>query len=646
MKLNSSSNQPLELFLVVLLVHVLMASISGSSQPRHQPEETNYVLLSGWDPEELYGAGELCPTWFTPHFENGHIWCTCNGSIVQDGSAIRCPKMDRVCLDCEDQNLHQLNKDDLNVSIQTGFCMTHNFSTQQTLLALCPYYQVQPHINLSNSDFFVKMPSNLSDLNGFTCNFWHREGDLCHRCISSNDSPRGPTIFGRSGKCLIITKPVLHWLYFLMLELLPPTIFFFVVLLCKVRATTGPLNAFIFFCQMWSAIISLQLRTFVSLYDLKGGKDWYNRSIAESIQIVVIETIGTFYTFWYNQYVWTVQFPLLANISAIQVVALQYLSALYPLLLILFSCTMIRLHYSGCKILICLWRPFQCLQNRLGVNFDPISSIVHTFSTFLLLAYTKVLVVSFSLIAPSRIYNQTGELPYRIMSYDASIHFLSRQHLPYFALALCMLTFCGVPLLVLLLYPVQWFQKFLNKTTPPSLRLILYKFADSYMGCYKDRTSSKGGECRYFASLYFLFRIVYLSCLFFTKYSYVWLVLVMVPMIISSLFAILQPYREKWLNVVDAVAFSLGAFMPLLYAYNIYIAKISLWIPNFCIVLLPLLYFAGYTTYKVIIKIRVCCVKCRTGVVAAANEDNEDEMLFRRVRDNPSECTPLIETSQ
>ena len=621
---SSSNNLALELY-ILLLMSLDVANVSGSPQARHQPEEaglTGHDLLSGWNLE--------CPTWFTPQQVNGDYLCTC--STEHTRGIIRCPDVSRIRL----QNIHQLGRDDLNVTMESGYCMTYNFSTQQTLLALCPYYKVQ-----QDSEPFVKMPSNLSELNGFTCDFSNREGDLCHRCASSNSSTRGPSIFAR-GKCSKIGKSALHWLYFLMVELLQPTIFFFLVLLCKLRATTGPLNAFIFFCQMWTIVISLHQGTFVSLFDLRDSSDL-------DLQSVTAEMVDSFYAIWYSQYiqVWTAQFSLLVNISAIQVVALQYLSALYPLLFILLSCTMIRLHYSGCKILICLWRPFQYLQYRLGVNFDPISSIVHTFSTFLLLAYTKVLVVSFSLIAPSRIYNQTDELSYKIMSYDASIHFLSRQHLPYFALALCMLTFCGVPLLVLLLYPVQWFQRFLNKTTPPSLRLILYKFADSYMGCYRDRTSSKGGECRYFASLYFLFRIVYLSCLFFTKYSYVWLALVMVPMIISSLFAILQPYREKWLNVVDAVAFSLGAFIPLLYAYNIYIAKISMWIPNVCIAL-PLLYFAGYMTYNVIIKIRVCCVKCRTGVVAAANEeneDNEDEMLFQREKSSSSECTPLIEAS-
>ncbi len=161
-----------------------------------------------------------------------------------------------------------------------------------------------------------------------------------------------------------------------------------------------------------------------------------------------------------------------------QVIALQYISALYPLFLILLSSIIIKLHYHGCKVLVYTWRPFQYCKSRLGVEWDPISSIIHTFATFILLVYTKIMVVSYYLLTPSRIYNESGELPYKIIPYDASIHFLSHQHMPYVVLALIMLTiFCGLPLLVLFLYPMACFQKLLNKTTPLSIREMLRVFS-------------------------------------------------------------------------------------------------------------------------------------------------------------------------
>ena len=258
-----------------------------------------------------------------------------------------------------------------------------------------------------------------------------------------------------------------------------------------------------------------------------------------------------------------------------------------------------------------MWRPFQYCKARLGLDWDPLSSTIHAFaSTYIVLIYTKILAVSFNLVAPTRVYNESGELPYKVMSYEASIHFLSGQHLPYFILALCMLTvFCGVPFLFLLLYPTTCFQKFLNKTASTYVKLALHMFTDSFMGCYRDKTS--GLECRYFAALYFLFRVVFLACIFFVQYSYMWLAAILVSLFISSLFAIVQPYKEKWLNVVDSSAFALSVTLMLLLAYKIHIAVIPFPLIG-CFFLLPLLYCVGYFLYKVTTKVwRWYCAKHR-----------------------------------
>ena len=98
----------------------------------------------------------VCPTWFTHEVENDNIWCVCNQNTVHGGSVIRCPKKDRICLTCEGQEV--LGRNDLNISILSAFCMTHNFITQQTLLARC-LYNNHP---LNPSNFFVTLPSNLS----------------------------------------------------------------------------------------------------------------------------------------------------------------------------------------------------------------------------------------------------------------------------------------------------------------------------------------------------------------------------------------------------------------------------------------------------------------------------------------------------
>ena len=432
-----------------------------------------------------------------------------------------------------------LGRDDLNVSLLSTYCMTHNFSTQQTLLAKCSYNNHQ----FNSSDFFVILPFNLSDLNGFMCDNFARQGDLCNSCVNNT----GPNILGRSGKCCPVDHSILNWFFFLSSEFVPPTVIFFLILCCKIRATTGPLNAFILFCQMFYTLLSLQSGAASYSFGLDAWKN--SKSAAEGIRNVAILAVGTFYTFWDNQYAWQDDFFILTSISTIQVTALQYLPALYPLLLVVLTYVVVRLHYNGCRVLVYMWRPFQYCKSRLGINWEPMTSVVHTFATFILFVYTKIIEVSFSLLVPSSVYNETGELPYKIVYYDASIHFLSHQHLPYIILALSMLTiFCGLPVLVLLLYPMACFQKLLSKTTCPHIRQMLRIFTEAYTGCYKVKTMPHQSlDCRYFASLYFLFRVVYLACLFFLGPSYVWLALIVPLLFMSSIFAILQPYKSQWL---------------------------------------------------------------------------------------------------
>ena len=82
--------------------------------------------------------------------------------------------------------------------------------------------------------------------------------------------------------------------------------------------------------------------------------------------------------------------------------------------------------------------------------------------------------------------------------------YLGRSHLPYaIAAILVVVLFVLTPGILLLLYPLRLFQRFLNLF--PIRWHILHTFVDSYQGCYKDGTEPGTRDCRGFASLLFLF---------------------------------------------------------------------------------------------------------------------------------------------
>ena len=97
---------------------------------------------------------------------------------------------------------------------------------------------------------------------------------------------------------------------------------------------------------------------------------------------------------------------------------------------------------------------FRLVIPPIGLPLNTMHSIIDAFATFLLLSYIKLLNTSFSLLIVTDIHSEHGSRLGHFLYYDATIKFMGPQHLPFAIL---------FPLLLLLLYPMQWFQKCLNK---------------------------------------------------------------------------------------------------------------------------------------------------------------------------------------
>ena len=75
------------------------------------------------------------------------------------------------------------------------------------------------------------------------------------------------------------------------------------------------------------------------------GNQW--GSTTGGASIVLFETINTFYTFWNSQLLWVAPLAVSCNLSVIQVKALDYLSALSPLFLIVFLWAIIKIYHGS-----------------------------------------------------------------------------------------------------------------------------------------------------------------------------------------------------------------------------------------------------------------------------------------------------------
>ena len=203
---------------------------------------------------------------------------------------------------------------------------------------------------------------------------------------------------------------------------------------------------------------------------------------------------------------------------------LEYIVAVYPLLLTLVIYVCIEMYDSGVRVVVCVWRPFHVCFTHFRRRWNPKGSVINTFATFLLLSYSKLLTVSYKLLDASTLYNNTGKtFGPAVLYYNTSIEYFSREHLPFVLPAICvLLVFVVFPLLLLLLYPVRSFQRCLGYCTKIRWQ-FLHIFADAFQGCYKNGTNSTC-DYRYFAGLYLLFRVVLLVGFIVQPKTFRWLI--------------------------------------------------------------------------------------------------------------------------
>ena len=192
------------------------------------------------------------------------------------------------------------------------------------------------------------------------------------------------------------------------------------------------------------------------------------------------------------------------------------------------------------------------------------SSLIEAFATFILLSYVKILNVTFNILTPTYLYNMNGTYGHPRVYNDPHTEYLSKQHLPYFVLAIVMsFVFNFLPFLLICFHPCACFQKFLNFWT--GLRHpALFIFMDAFQGSYRQKPS----YLRSFPAIYFMAQFTNLLILATFGIELYHATASLNFLVIIILIAIARPYKNKWHNVTTLTLFSsvfigyLGTFVP------------------------------------------------------------------------------------
>ena len=500
-----------------------------------------------------------------------------------------------VCADWPDEII-TCDEDSLNASIQIGYCMTYDNETEALRAGFCQ----QTLFRTDSFKFYYPLPAEVSDLNDRVCGPSNREGLLCGECQDGFAVPLLITI-----NCINCTSVSYGWIIFVIFTI---TILFTLIVVFAISVVSGPINSVIFFGQVTTAPF-LSLGLVMSVLGAQGTFTYSNR-----LSTLVVAAL---YKVW-NLSVFSTIIPpvcLTNHLRTLQAYALEYVIADYPLVIIVVLYVCIRLHAGGFKPVVYSWKPFLKCFFRFRRSVDPKTSVIDAFATFALLSYVKLLFSIGKILFPATLLNDQGQRITLIFGFNASIRYFHSKHLPFALVSITvLLTFIAVPPIVLIFYQASFFQKCLTRCRINSQ--ALRTFVEIFQGCYKDGTNGTR-DCRYFAGLYFILRITAVM-LYSSTVPRAIVGAVLLYWCSAVLFALVQPYKVRLYNVVDAAMFSLLGIIYTLILFIIitilYTGRSSnaLLIITDVLYTLPLLYFILFIVCRLLNRKTDCIRKLKS----------------------------------
>ena len=423
--------------------------------------------------------------------------------------------------------------------LKYGFCMTHK-KGQGTFIGRCQYFEIKGH-NVSNSPGFITLPDNVSELNEYMCGPLNRKGLICSECVD-NFGPSA-TFFGYS--CSNCSSAWYGIPFYLLLEFVPVTVFYLIILFFQIGFTSAPFTAF----ALYSQIAVYGVTIVFGPYSFETSPIVYYFSLAIS-----------FYGIWnldFFRYI-IPPFCLSSRLRIIHIVLLNYISAFYPLCLVGLTWVCIELHSRNFKLFIWIWSKLDKLCCTRRANGDNKSAVIDVFSTFLLLSYTKIVAVFIATIEPDDLVSMHGNSTQRVLYVDPSVEWLGTDNLPIVIISFFLfLVLILPPTLLLALYPNKKFRYLLLKCSfSGHTKAALNIFVEKFYSCYRDGLDG-GRDMRGLASLYFIIRIVvYLLSIGDQFLMYDALVIGGTAIFI----AVVRPYKKTYMNVIDTLLLAALAF--------------------------------------------------------------------------------------
>ena len=445
----------------------------------------------------------------------------------------------------------------------------------EQLVASCPL----GYCLINDSSPFIWIPQSMAGTIGdFLCNATHRMGVICGQCQPGY----APAINSDSSDCVPCSEHSfqVNWVYYILGVYVPLLVVFLVIIMFNVRLTTGPLNSFILFAQVISTTVSISQQGVAPLYAVYGkGASVFQSAYEIPYNFFNLNLFGNVLP----------PFCLHRSLDTLDVIALRYLEAFFPVCIIIVIVLLLRCQRC---IKVSAKLP-SCLQKyRVG------GYLVQAFAAFILLSYNRVCEITAYLLTPTEAFDDTLKIvESRVyLQGDYSINdrvYIARYKVPAYLITVILI---AVPI-TLLHYPMKCVELMISKLSwlrnlYPSAEISI--LLDTFQGCFKDNR-------RYFAGLYMILRLL-LFFAFFQPWQLQLLIQQILFIIYIFLLAFLKPYNDNRLNYLDTAMFINLALINGLSWYTVTVMQTGsrTFAVNVCIVFesilvfLPMIYLFAY----------------------------------------------------
>ena len=412
------------------------------------------------------------------------------------------------------------------LNLQMCTCVTFDPQTNHSVAGRCGYscvaHFLQPVYHL---------PMIRENFTGLTCDVWKRDGPLCSKCIQGHGFP----LYTYDVRCVQCTGFHIKELFlFLSKSLIPPTILCIVVTVFHLNVLQPPWSVFVLVAQLISSPPLMQS----ALNFQPTSSTFYSTFVA------------TVYSPWNLDFFRALYHPkcISPHINFLHASLIDGAIGLYPLVLVAVLYTFVTLRDRGCKMIVQVWKPFHYLLARFQSRINLKTSLVDTFATLLLFSYVKIGYAALYVLTPTQLWSPDGSYVW-VVYIDPSLKYFGPSHAGYAIVALLLSFTLLVPVIILLLYPCQCFQRCLNRFHLRSL--TLHTFVDAFQGYYKDGTNGTR-DCRYFAALQLVLRLLFTLVFSVTEEAIATALLSFVALALYILlFVITQPYKKAVYNKTD-----------------------------------------------------------------------------------------------